>query len=148
MRRLRSSTVTKELRMSGLSSLYARLPVWAQHRAVSAYGVYWHWLRFGPGYQLYIEEFTQREGFSTKEWETWQEGRLHALLRAAATHVEYYRKTWSSQQKSAALAGRLNALPLLEKVDVRNEPEAFLRKDMRPLSRLVFHTSGTTGTPI
>ncbi|MDQ2921293.1 MAG: hypothetical protein M3R52_06760 [Acidobacteriota bacterium] len=130
------------------SQLYARLPVWAQHRAISAYGCYWHWLRFGPGYRSYVEQFTQRERFSSDEWKTWQESQLRRLLQTAATKVDYYRRTWSNQQKSSALAGRLEELPLLEKMAVRNEPEAFLRQDMRPFPRLVFHTSGTSGTPI
>lgn len=134
--------------MSRLPSLYARLPIWAQHRAVSAYGVYWHWLRFGPGYQAYVRQFKQRELFTTEEWDAWQRQRLISLLQAAATQVDFYRRTWSTQQISSAAAGTLEELPLLEKADIRSEPEAFLRGDMRPHPRLVFHTSGTTGTPI
>lgn len=134
--------------MIRLPSLYARLPIWAQHRAVSAYGVYWHWLRFGPGYQTYVNEFKQRERFTLQEWEAWQTPRLISLLQAAATQVDFYRRAWNSQQISSAESGRLQELPLLEKADIRDEPEAFLRRDMRPHPRLVFHTSGTTGTPI
>lgn len=130
------------------SELYARLPVWAQHRAFSAYGLYWHWLRFGPGFKSDVEQFTQRERFSADDWRAWQDEQLRKLLQTAATKVDYYRRTWSNQQKASALAGRLDELPLLEKTAIRNEPEAFLRQDMRPFPRLVFHTSGTTGTPI
>jgi phenylacetate-CoA ligase len=128
--------------------VYARLPVWAQHRAVSAYGVYWHWLRFGPGYQSYVQDFKQRERFSAEQWTAWQSERVRTLLGLAATQVDFYKRTWTADQKAAAQAGRLQELPLLEKVDVRNQPEAFLRQDMRPRSRQVFHTSGTTGTPV
>ncbi|HVQ37076.1 MAG TPA: hypothetical protein VMS31_06070 [Pyrinomonadaceae bacterium] len=134
--------------MSRLPSLYARLPIWAQHRAVSAYGLYWHRLRFGPGYRTYLREFKQRERFTTEEWEAWQQDRLVTLLRAAANQVDYYRQSWNTEARSAAEAGRLQELPLLEKDDIRNEPKAFLRGDMRPRPQLVFHTSGTTGTPI
>ena len=28
--------------------IYPLLPTWAQRTAVSAFGLYWHWLRFGP----------------------------------------------------------------------------------------------------
>jgi phenylacetate-CoA ligase len=134
--------------MTALDSLYGRLPVWAQHRAVSAFGLYWHWLRFGRGYESYVAQYEQRERFSVEEWKTWQEERLRRLLRSAVTEVEYYRRTWSNEQKSSALAGRLEELPLLEKVATRNEPRAFLRRDLRPFRTLVFHTSGTTGTPV
>lgn len=134
--------------MSLSSSVYARLPVWAQHRAFSAYGFYWHWLRFGPGYKSYVKQFIEREQFTREDWQAWQEQRLRGLLGKASTEVDYYRRTWTSRQKSSAFAGRLQELPLLEKFAVRNEPEAFLRRDMRAFPRLVFHTSGTTGTPV
>lgn len=37
--------------MGRFDGLYRRMPVWAQHAAVSLYGVYWYWLRFGPGFR-------------------------------------------------------------------------------------------------
>ena len=134
--------------MSRFDAFYARLPVWAQHVAASAYGVYWHWLRFGPGYARYVKEYTERECFSTKEWQAWQQSQLQDLLRAAATEVPYYQRVWSKDEKAAALAGRMEDLPLLDKDPIRADPEAFLQQDMQPWPRLVFHTSGSTGTPI
>jgi len=134
--------------MGRFDPLYARLPVWAQHGAVSAYGVYWHWLRFGPGYARYLKEYAERERFSCQEWQAWQQARLRGLLRVAVTQIPYYQRAWSREEKAAAWAGRLEALPRLEKEPLRAGPEAFLRADQRPKPRLVFHTSGSTGTPI
>jgi phenylacetate-CoA ligase len=129
-------------------ALYAQMPVWAQHAAVSAYGVYWYWLRFGPGYRQSVKQYTEREWLNTEEWQAWQRRRLRGLLYAAATAVPYYQQAWSKEEKAAAQAGRLEDLPLLEKDPMRAHPEAFLRRDMHPWPRLVFHTSGSTGTPI
>lgn len=134
--------------MGRWDAFYARLPVWAQHGAVSLYGLYWRWLRFGPGYEAYVKEYTQRERFSTKQWKSWQRTRLLTLLSNAAEHVPYYRSTWSLSEKKAARKGHLEDLPLLEKTPLREAPEAFLRDDMRPWPLLTFHTSGSTGTPI
>jgi hypothetical protein len=47
--------------MSAFDPLYAKLPLWAQHIAVSAYGVYWRQLRFGAGYAQFVREYQQRE---------------------------------------------------------------------------------------
>jgi len=124
------------------------MPVWAQHAAVSTYGLYWYWLRFGPGYRRYIKAYTERERFSSKEWQAWQQRQLHRVLQAAATHVPFYQRSWSKAEKAAALAGRLEELPVLEKEAIRADPAAFLRRDMHPWPRLSFHTSGSTGTPI
>ncbi len=134
--------------MSRYDSVYSQLPVWTQHLVVSAYGMYWYWLRFGDGYARYVEEYRNRERFCSRDWRGWQEGRLRELLGSAARKVPFYKRIWGKAEKAVATAGRLQELPLLEKESVRREPEAFLREDLRPWRRLVFHTSGTTGTPI
>ncbi len=134
--------------MGHLDSLYARLPVLAQHGAVSAYGVYWHWLRFGPGYESYVKEYADREWFSAEAWRAWQQKQLTELLPAASTKVPYYQRTWNQQNKKAAREGRLEELPLLEKEPIRADPNEFLRQDMKPWPHFKSRTSGSTGTPI
>jgi phenylacetate-CoA ligase len=134
--------------MGKLDSLYAELPVWAQHGAVSAYGAYWHWLRFGPGFARAARGYRERDRFSAEEWRAWQGTRLREVLGTGARSVPYYRATWSASQKAAAAAGRVEGLPLLGKDPVRADARAFLRDDVTPGRTLVFHTSGTTGTPV
>ena len=133
--------------MGRLDGLYRRMPVLAQHAAVSLYGVYWHWLRFGPGFRRAANEYRRRERFSAEEWRAWQQRRVADLLSMAATEVPYYRDAWTASQKAAARAGRLDEIPLLEKEPLRAYPEAFLREGRRP-RRYSFLTSGSTGTPI
>lgn len=134
--------------MGRYDALYARLPVVAQHGVVSVYGFYWHWLRFGRGYAKDLSAYVERDRFNKTEWLEWQQGRLRELLQMAALHVPFYRSTWDQADKAAAIEGRLDALPLLEKDPIRRDPEAFLRQDIAKPHRLVFHTSGSTGTPI
>jgi phenylacetate-coenzyme A ligase PaaK-like adenylate-forming protein len=133
--------------MGRYDALYARLPITAQHGAVSAYGLYWHWLRFGPGYQRSLREYLSRDRLDGSAWVEWQRQRLRELLSIAAVHVPFYRSTWDQTAKAAASEGRLDVLPLLEKEPLRQDAYAFLRDDIKP-RRLVFHTSGSTGTPI
>lgn len=132
--------------MSVTEKVYRHLPVWAQHLAVSAYGLRWHRLRFGGVYPQLLAELEARERSTAEEWRAWQDGRLRQVLTVAADHVPYYRDHWTAEQKQAARAGRLEELPLLGKQPVRADPEAFVRRDLSP-RRLVFHTSGSTGTP-
>ena len=133
--------------MGKLDQIYARLPVWAQHLAVSAYGVYWHQLRFGPGYARYLNEYLSRENWTEAQWSDWQRKQLGILLKSAVD-IPYYADNWSALEKQAALAGQLDALPLLEKESLRQNPRAFLRQDLGTVRELVFHTSGSTGTPV
>lgn len=134
--------------MGRLDAVYRRLPLWGQNAAVSAFGVYWRWLRFGPGFERRVADLVRREAFGAEEWETHQRRRLRVLLGAASLRVPYYRESWSGAQKAAAREGRLEELPLLEKAPLRANVSAFLREDVRPRWRFKSHTSGTTGTPI
>jgi phenylacetate-CoA ligase len=134
--------------MGGFDVLYKKLPLSAQHLAVSIFGTYWYWLRFGTGYKRYVTEYRERERYSSNEMEIWQQRQLQNLLKACVSKVKYYSHNWSKNEKAAALSARLEELPLLNKSTVRQNPEEFLRQDMKPLPRLVFHTSGSSGTPI
>jgi len=128
--------------------IYRHFPTWAQHGAVSIYGIGWYWRRFGPGFRRYLDEYARREHFTAREWERWQSRRLREVLAAAADHVPHYRKQWDREARKAAREGRLTELPLLGKQALRAQPESFVRTDRAPRARLVFHTSGSTGTPV
>lgn len=134
--------------MGKLDSLYAKLPVWAQHSAVSLYGLYWQRLRFGAGYQQALAGFEQRTQFTSAEWRAWQEQSLKEFLAEVAQQVPYYRQTWNEAEKKRAAAGCLEDLPLLEKDAVRADAYAFLRDDCPRKQLQTFYTSGSTGTPI
>lgn len=134
--------------MARLDTYYEKLPVWAQHAAVSLYGLYWYRLRFGRGYQAAFDEYLNRELLPAEGWQAWQASALKHLLTEAAQRVPYYRQNWSSTTRQAALAGKLENLPLLEKDAVRADAYAFLRDDCPRKGLQVFHTSGSTGTPI
>ena len=134
--------------MSKWDSVYVRLPTPAQNAAISIFGLYWHWLRFGPGYVDFVREYEERERFTVNDWARWQASRLREQLTACANHVPYYREHWSAAQKRAAARGELGGLPLLEKEPIRSAPTSFLRDDLTPRRPHVFLTSGTTGMPI
>ncbi|MCB1031959.1 MAG: phenylacetate--CoA ligase family protein, partial [Acidimicrobiales bacterium] len=66
----------------------------------------------------------------------------------AANQVPFYRDTWSREEKQAATAGELSALPLLTKEPLRADPIQFVNPELRPRRPMVLHTSGSSGTPI
>jgi phenylacetate-CoA ligase len=134
--------------MSKFDGLYRILPVVLQNLAVSTYGLYWFWLRYGNGYRRFVDEYRSHERFSLTEWQKWQQAQLCALLCSASTQVPFYDKYWSRSEKIAARSGCLTELPLLDKAAVRDSPADFLRRDIRPFYPLIFHTSGSSGIPI
>lgn len=134
--------------MGKLDHIYSRLPVWAQHGAVTAFGMYWSWLRFGPGFGRFLELYRQRDRWTARQWSEWQSQELAALLIECAKSVPHYSTTWTPSEKRAARAGRLDELPLLGKEPLRSNPRAFVRTNLRAHPELTFYTSGSTGTPI
>ncbi len=128
--------------------VYRMSPTGLQHLWVTAYGAYWNWTRFGPGFHDRVAEFGWREGYSAHRWAEWSRHRLAQVLAACCEHVPYYRETWTAGENKAAAEGRLEELPLLEKDPLRSQPGSFLRTDLRPRRTLVHHTSGSSGTPI
>lgn len=133
--------------MGKLDNLYQRLPVWGQHAAVSAFGLYWNRLRFGSGFKEFVREYQERDRFTVEQWDDWQNRRLKTFLNGVLK-VDYYRDAWSDLEKEAARAGDLSGLPLLEKGPLRDDVTKFLRRDLQPRRPLVTPTSGSTGTPI
>ena len=134
--------------MGRTDNLYASLPVAGQHAAVTAFGYYWRWLRFGGAYAKHLSGYLGRERLSSAEWDAYQKEQLVRVLTVAASHVPYYSSTWTAAEKAAAAKGQLQDLPLLGKEPLRKDPDAFTRSDLRPRRPLRFHTSGSTGTPI
>ena len=134
--------------MGKLDKVYARSPVWLQNALVSSYGLYWHWARFGGNYEKFEDAFHHRESFSQQQWQEYQDQELKKVLKICFEHVPYYRDHWSSQEIAAAIAGEVTELPLLEKNVLRLNSRVFWREDTDPFPKLIFHTSGTTGTPI
>ena len=127
---------------------YARSPLAIQNVMVSIYGAYWRWLRFGPGYEKYVEEFAERDRYSADDWQAWTTARLGQVLNTALSEVPHYREEWTREEKEAARACRLASLPILDKEPVRESPRRFVRDKKGVRRELVFHTSGSTGTPI
>lgn len=130
------------------TTTYERLPVAGQHAAVTAYGAYWWWQRFGPGYKAAVAEYEERDKFTSVGWERWQRRVLKGVLRAAGSNVPHYRDAWTAEEHQAARSGDLSGVPLLEKGPLREAPDRFLDPTRAPRRPLVFATSGSSGTPI
>ena len=131
-----------------LAWLYSQLPTPGQHLAVTAYGLYWHWARFGRDYESAVRDYSSRDRVSAEEMARMVELKKKRVLEIAALRVPFYREHWTASQRRSALAGRLEDLPLLDKESVRFDPTQFLDTTRRPFFKLTFSTSGSSGTPI
>ncbi len=134
--------------MGRTDQIYERLPVLGQHAAVTAFGGYWAWARFGPGFREHLRQFRARERWTEAAWEAYRVDALQQLVAEAVDHVPHYRDTLSPAHRDAARAGRLDELPLLDKEPLRADPQRFVNRTLVPGRPKLFHTSGSSGTPI
>jgi len=132
--------------------IYRHLPTLAQHGAISAYGLYWHHRRFGKHYKKVAADYRQRERFSPEEWRAYSQQKLREILLLAYTRVPYYREQWkgivTAEQLKKFTVQDMVFLPPLEKAVVRDNPECLLIDGRPQKGHRVYHTSGSTGTPV
>jgi len=139
--------------MSVFDSLYTKLPVMAQHAAVSAYGLIWNRRRYGGNFRKKVIEFQSRDNFSVDQWCEYQTRELRRLLIHSYRNVPYYRDVFSDRHIDEGQLRSFNLedlvrLPLLEKSSIRTRPDQFVSKaaDLKKIH--TYLTSGTTGTPL
>ena len=133
-----------------LLRLYHGLPARMRSFAASLHGFYIHKCRYGPESESLVAEALERETWSKKRWQDWQEQRLAYMLHRAATRVPYYRDVWARRRRLGDRASweYLEHWPLLEKEVVRGCPTAFIAEDCNTRRMFHDHTAGTTGKPL
>lgn len=133
-----------------LADVYDQLPPPLRDAAATVRGLQLARARYGPDTEDLVAEAHDRERWSPEQWRTWREQRLEYMLHHAATQVPWYREHWSNRRRRGdrSSPGELSNWPVLEKTDVRRQPDAFLADDAHRRRLVADHTSGTTGTPL
>ena len=136
--------------MSGLMSLYYRLPAPARSLAATMRGYYLRSWRYGPDTERIAEEAIAREQWTPQQWREYHERELGELLHRAATQVPFYREMWAERRRRGDQASWdcLENWPILDKDDIRPNPLALVADDCDPKKMFRVRTSGTTGKPI
>ena len=118
---------------------------------LSARGVFRRSLRQGRSFRRLLAEMHARERWSVEQMRTYQEERLRELLVTCSRHVPYYvdlfRREGLDPERLAPWE-LLTRIPLLEKSEVRRDPERFRNQTTHRWLLREAHSSGTTGTPL
>jgi phenylacetate-CoA ligase len=133
------------------SAVYPRLPIVAQNAACTTGG----WLRFRSRFNAHFHEalasWENSIHASPEDLHEIQRRRLDRLLRLARDHIPYYRDLEPPSQARdplEAIQETLSGIPPLEKRAYRDQPRAFISRQV-PRRRLHSgQTSGTTGTAL
>ncbi|MPY87943.1 MAG: hypothetical protein GEU99_08485 [Luteitalea sp.] len=134
-----------------LEATYYGSPVWLQNFAVTALGYGLRRERRGPEGTALLEILRQAERWAASDIEAYVDAQLRAMVAHAFDRVPYYRRL--SQQtglKASDIQSTrdLSTLPILEKEQLRRNPEDFTAEPRGGERRLRLSTSGTTGTPL
>ena len=129
-----------------LSSIYNRLPVFAQNMAVSVYGLIRERRRFGGDYKRQLAEVLKTEFCTPEEVREYQKSKLTELFEAAEASSYYGERSRSIRAQTNDPFEVLAKLPVLEKDMLRGHEQDFYTGDAKESYTL--HTSGSTGTPL
>jgi phenylacetate-CoA ligase len=129
--------------------LYWKLPLWIQEMGLSAYAIHLDHVYYGEEFSRCNEIFKTWIYRSAQEIANWQSARVVEIVRAAATHVPFYRKHWKGYHwESIQGCKDIGLLPLLGKQDLRLHEHEFIDDRLKRRSLYTDKTSGSTGTSL
>lgn len=131
--------------------LFDYLPPFARDCAATLWGLRLRWQRRGRFFKSELDEYRRRQAWSLDEWRSYQDQRLHTLLRRAVTKVPYYRDLYSQGRfpiEKVKTIEDLRYLPILEKEQLREMPKRFLVDELSSWGLYKTRTSGSTGKPV
>lgn len=136
--------------MSFALGLYHRLPPSSRSIVASLRGYYLNWWRYDKETEKLVEQTLERDFWSEKQWQDWQNERLSYILHRAATQVPFYKNLWAERRKNGDKASweYLENWTILEKQTLRLQASEFVAEDCSIPKMFHEHTSGTTGTSL
>jgi len=136
---------------SWVEKIYEHSPALLQHAMISAYGWKLARLRYGGGYDRYLEDLLCSQYYSQSELAELQDEKLRLLIRHCYDNVPYYARLLRELRLMPTdfrVVADLQKLPVLHKETVRQQPELFHGQNYRNARCEIVNTSGTTGTTL
>lgn len=125
--------------------VYARAPYPLKVIGASVRGLVLRHRRYGGAAEALVAEALERERWSARDWQLWQEERRAEVLARAVERVPYYRE-WFAENPWLDPADA-SVWPIVTKRDLQRSLVRFVADDA-PRRLLEDHTSGTSGTPL
>jgi len=132
--------------MASVPDIYAKLPVWAQHIAVSLAGWRRERDRYAGTFEIELEGALRREHWSASDLANHQLSRLRELVAHAKATAPWFTEAYAGIEPAALDSVR--QLPFLDKDVYRLQGEACVSSAFRRESLRSSRTSGSTGTPL
>jgi phenylacetate-CoA ligase len=134
-----------------IDSFLFRLPILLQNIVISLYGYKLKRNRYSGQYPLLKQKAYERLQYSKEKIEQYQAETLRQIIKNAYDNVPYYNKIFKANgllPQDIQDASDLKKIPLLEKNEIRSDPESLVNSTYSRKSLEVIHTTGSTGTPL
>ena len=129
--------------------LYLKLPIWLQNWAISWEGRRIKHKRYGRDFHQFLNEYEARTSWSCRQLCEMRDEKLRTIVCYCAEMVPFYRSLFKDRGiKPADIHGveDLKAIPVLTKEMVKQNGTDMLSDAVPKCSRVMVHTSGTTGS--
>ena len=132
---------------------YARLPIWAQNAALSAWGLRYRALRLGGRFAQEAQAFRDRETWPAERLRAHVVERLREVLLRAFRETQHYEQSWRSIGIDEGDLAQfepedLPRLPILSRDALRQDSQGILTRSAADRRLHWFSTSGSTGAPV
>lgn len=129
---------------------YENLYVPLQNLLCTAYGIRQRYQMYGGDFEAHYRQFRNHESASPEAIDSMQLDRLRRIIGMSVSKVPYYRERRLDYAGSSQPIGweEFRQFPLLDKENVRTNPEQFVNGHASRMQTMIGRTSGTTGTPM
>jgi phenylacetate-CoA ligase len=129
--------------------LFQKLPQFVKN-LLAAYRGYQLISKRNLNRSIYVKEIALRDSWTKEQINEYKHEKLREMLDFAYKNVPYYREIWKNIKAKNPLADHLdiNNWPILEKDEVRNNPDLFIADGLNKKSLIHIPTSGTSGKPM
>lgn len=134
-----------------IQKIYLSMPGWIKTVLVSMYGLKIYSERYGRFSRYYENILRESQYYKCDEMRRYQERMFVDMARAAIRDVPFYRK-WAVEneieESDINSIESLNLFPVIEKEDVRRDPDQFVSSKYNKKRLIKLSTSGSTGKPV
>lgn len=131
-----------------IEKIYSHLPISLQHITCSLWGLKLSWQRYDSQYRDILYSYESRSYAPCEYIKIYRNQKLIQFIKHAASSVPYYQELFSRlkiKPEDIKNFKDLSYLPILSKMDVQANPQAFTSLTISPKEMVICHTSGTTG---
>ena len=128
--------------------LYFKSPIFLQNIVTSIYGYKLYLERYSGNHDKYLEQLLKSQWYSQEQIDKYVNDKFKYIFQYAIKNVPYYKKLVSNGEIDVTKINSvidITKLPIINKEQIRKNPQEFISHEFKENKLIVINTSGTTG---